>query len=430
MTVLDPSTERPPVGSRRLLALVGAAPTALDEHRLAYGAPVGEGPRLDLIDEVERAGLRGRGGAAFPTAVKLRSVLAARETPVVVVNGAEGEPLSHKDSLLARRVPHLVLDGAALAASMVGATEVHVALDRAEREAVVNVDHAILARRSAAEARSTSTYVRPIPSHYVAGEETALIRHLDGGPALPTARRTRPFESGLAGRPTLVLNVETAAHLAQIVRWGAGWFRQEGTSAHPGTCLVTVAGGVVHPGVYEVSLGVPLATLASAAGGLTARPQAVLVGGYFGSWLPGAEVAGVGLSNEQLLPFGAAVGSAAVFFLPEGLCGLHASARVMTWLAGQTAGQCGPCVHGLAAIAGALRELADGGADDQVVARLARWAGQVDGRGACRFPDGAVRFLRSSLHVFADDARRHRAGLVCPRPDGPVLPTPAIEVER
>ena len=424
MTDLAPRTSVAPAGAVRLLHGVGAQPVTLTEHRATYPAPdVAWRPGLELVDAVERSGLRGRGGAAFPTSFKLRAVLASPGVPVVVINGTEGEPLSSKDALLSRFAPHLVLDGAVVAAAMVGATEVHVALDRADDDALIRIDHAILERRSAGEALAATSYTRPTPSRYVAGEETALIRHLDGGPALPTAVRIRPYQKGVAGRPTLVLNTETAAHLAQIAQWGPDWFREQGTPAHAGTTLVTVS-GASRPGVYEVPLGTPLARVASTAGGLRSRPEAVLVGGYFGTWIGGDIAPGVGLSNEQLQPLGAAVGCGAVTFLPAGACGLYESARALRWMAGQTAGQCGPCVHGMASLAATLSDVADGSADQQAVARLHHWAGQIEGRGACRFPDGAIRFLRSALHVFAEDVRRHQAGRVCPPPKQALLPTP------
>jgi NADH:ubiquinone oxidoreductase subunit F (NADH-binding) len=224
------------------------------------------------------------------------------------------------------------------------------------------------------------------------------------------------------GRPTLILNVETAAHLAQVLRWGPDWFRSLGTQAHPGTALVTVSGPVASPGVHEIPLGTSLSEVAATAGGLRARPQAVLVGGYFGAWLP-ATTHDVGLCEEQLRPLGAAVGCGALAFLPAGACGLRQSAAVLGWMQGETAGQCGPCVHGLAALAGELARLADGSGDEGSVARLQRWAGQVEGRGACRLPDGAVRFLRSVLAVFDEDVRRHQAGAPCP-PGPLLLPVP------
>ncbi len=417
----------PPV--RRLLAAVERNPD-LAAHRATCAAPPAPAfPRPDLISLVEQGGLRGRGGAAFPTAIKLSAVLrsaaASGLRPRVIINGTEGEPLSAKDEVLLSGAPHLVLDGAAWAAAAVAADQVLVAVDRVRSHAMLALDGARRQRTAAGEA-SPAVQLRPAPSRYVAGEETALVRFLNGGPAKPPGSGPKPFERGVDGRPTLVLNVETAAHLAQIMQFGPARFRQAGTPAHSGTALATVSGAVARPGVVEAPLGSPLATLADLAGGLTARPQAVLLGGYYGAWLPADATAGVGWSDEQLQPWGARVGCGTVAIFPQDRCGLREVSRVLTWLAGQSAGQCGPCVHGLGSIAAGMQELAEGHADPTVVDRLRRWSAQVEGRGACRFPDGAVRFLRTALAVFAEDVHRHQHGLACSPPSGDryLLPIP------
>ena len=389
---------------------VSGAAVSLAQHRATYAPPPAARRRTDLIDSVEKAGLRGRGGAAFPTAKKLRAVAAGRGRPTVVVNGAEGEPASAKDKLLLRRAPHLVLDGALLAAGAVRATEVVVCVDRTATRSFRAVQHA-LAERAAAGERTVPVRLAAVPHRYVAGEESALVHWLDGGPAKPTLNRV--FETGVGGNPTLVDNVETLAHLAQIGRWGPAWFRQFGTEAEPGTFLVTVSGAVERPGVYEVPLGAPFADVMRATGAQPSRVPAVLVGGYFGTWLDGAALRRARLSNEYLRPLGSALGCGAIVVLPRDVCGLHETARILEWLAGESVGQCGSCVHGLAAIAGATAGVAHSRAGDDSIERLHRWAAQVEGRGGCRFPDGAVRLLRSALRVFADDVERHLRGEGC-----------------
>ncbi|HKE99821.1 MAG TPA: NADH-ubiquinone oxidoreductase-F iron-sulfur binding region domain-containing protein [Actinomycetes bacterium] len=411
----------------RLLSATGGRGDALPlaRHRLVYRAPPLPGrARGELIDAVARSGLRGRGGAGFPTGVKLRTVAAGRH-PVVVVNGSEGEPASAKDKLLLATAPHLVLDGALLAAAAVGARDVTVCVDAGATGAQAAVAHA-LAERRRAEAGIPVRLVA-LPPRYVAGEETALVHWLNGGPATPTATPPRPFQSGVDGRPTLVDNVETLAHLAQIVRFGPDWFRALGTPEEPGSMLVTLSGAVARPGVYEIPRGGPLAALVEGAGGAPAGVTAVLVGGYFGSWLTPAQAAAARLGDHFLKPLGAGLGCGAVGVLPQGACGLAESATILAWLAGESAGQCGPCVHGLAAIAAAAARLRDGrGGGGEDLQRLRRWAGQVEGRGACRLPDGAVRLLRSSLAVFAEDVHAHLRHGGCPGAGRPtVLPVPA-----
>jgi NADH:ubiquinone oxidoreductase subunit F (NADH-binding) len=250
----------------------------------------------------------------------------------------------------------------------------------------------------------------------VVGEETALVSLLNGGLAKPPGRGPKPFEEGVDRRPTLVLNAETVCHLAYIFQEGPERFRSVGTPEHPGTSLATIGGAVAQPGVVEAPLGTRLVDLARMAGGTTARPKGVLIGGYYGAWLDARTCAGVGWSDEELTPWGARVGCGAVAFLPEDACAVDEVARVLTWMAGQSAGQCGPCVHGLGAIADAATDLAEGRGGPDTVEWLHRWASQVEGRGGCRFPDGAVRFLRTALDVFADDVERHRLGHACSPP--------------
>jgi NADH:ubiquinone oxidoreductase subunit F (NADH-binding) len=416
----------------RLLAAAGDQGQAmvLARHRRAYPAPPLPGrPGDDLIAAIERSGLRGRGGAAFPTGTKLRAVREGRRPPVVVVNGAEGEPASGKDKLLLATAPHLVLDGALLAAAAVGAEQVIVCVDHSATAAPGAVTRALAERRHSDAA--VEVRIAPVPSSYVAGEETALVHWLNGGPATPTRTPPRPFQRGVDGRPTLVDNVETLAHLAQVLRFGPDWFRQLGTPDEPGSTLVTLSGAVARPGVYELPMGVRLADVLGLAGPL-AGVGAVLVGGYFGSWLGAGDAGHARLDNRSLRPLGAGLGCGAIVVLAEDACGLDETARILAWLAGQTAGQCGPCVYGLAAIAGTTAQLRDGRAAGDALAHLRRWAGQVEGRGGCRMPDGAVRLLRSALRVFADDVQRHLAGRSCagaagsgPRVAAAMVPVPA-----
>jgi NADH:ubiquinone oxidoreductase subunit F (NADH-binding) len=406
-----------PVALPRLLEDLGrgGGPVPLGRHRERYPAPPPPGRRReDLISPVEAAGLRGRGGAEFPTGAKLRAVGRGWRRPVVVVNGTESEPVSLKDPLLLARHPHLVLDGALLAAAAVGAPDVVVAV----KSGLVPAVQAAMTERL----DETDVRLRLVvpPERFVAGEETALVHLLNGGPAAPTFKRRRPSEVGVEGRPTLVDNAETMAHMAQIQRFGPAWFRRLGTEEQPGTLLLTVTGGVAQPGVYEAAFGEGLAEVLGRAGVLPGM-AAVLVGGYFGSWVHPSAVAQARLTRASLRGVGAAIGCGAIVVLPDGACGLAESARVLAWMAGQSAGQCGPCVNGLPAIARAASELCRTG-DGAVVHLLDRWAGQVEGRGACRLPDGSVRFVRSALRVFADHLSVHQAGRC--RGDTGFLPIP------
>ncbi|MBV9411305.1 MAG: SLBB domain-containing protein [Acidimicrobiia bacterium] len=404
----------------------------LATHRREYPAPaLFPRPVTAITTAVEQSGLRGRGGAGFPTGRKLRAVAANRtitRKPIVVVNGSEGEPASNKDAALLTKHPHLVLDGALQAAAAVGATDVVVCIDRNATKALEAIRNAVAQRtRTTGESASHIIRVAAIPHRYVAGEETALIHWLNGGEAKPTLTPPRPFEAGVGGRPTLVDNVETLAHVAQIVRRGPDWFREQGTDDEPGTMLLTISGAVDQRGVHEVPVGARLSSVIRQAGGslTNGNVQAVLVGGYFGAWLSPQQARRVRLCDADLRPLGAGLGCGAIVVLSKDACGLKETARILGWLAGESAGQCGSCVHGLAAIASGAANLFHG---EDTVDRLIRWAGQVEGRGACHLPNGAVRLLRSGLAVFADEVDRHRSGQGCTGGDA-VLPVPHTRSE-
>jgi len=356
-----------------------------------------------LAPLLDRAALRGRGGAGFPFARKLAAVQDGRRRPVVVVNACEGEPLSAKDAALLTRCPHLVLDGAQAAAVDSHATSVIVAL-HANRPDVWRSVEAAIAERSGRDRIETRTV--SIPEGYVSGQATALVHFINGGPAVPTTTPPRTATKGVDGRPTLVSNAETYAQVALIARHGPDWYRSVGTPEQPGTALVTLSGAVTVPGVVEVPYGVPLSWVMRP----TAPVRGVLVGGYAGSWINADDAFAMRWSDTSARSIGATLGAGVVMVLPAGACGLIETSRIITWMASQSARQCGPCLNGLPAIASALADLAAGDCDARVVDSLHRWAGMIDGRGACAHPDGVVMTLRSALRTFSTDIARHVCG--------------------
>jgi NADH:ubiquinone oxidoreductase subunit F (NADH-binding) len=416
--VSGPSPDRLP---RLLPAGFAAGPTSLADHLARYGPaqPGGvTGPRrMALIEEVERSGLTGRGGAGFPTARKLAAV-AAGHNPVVVANGTEGEPASAKDKILLARSPHLVLDGVVLAAELVGARQAVIVVHNAVREII---DEAVAERRRAG---ADPIQIRAVTAadRFVAGEASAVVHWIERGIPTPTATPPRLSVRGLGGKPTLVQNVETLAHLALIGRFGASWFRLTGTAAEPGTMLVTVLGAVREPCVQEIAIGTPVGELLEMAGGKSAQLQSLLIGGYFGRWVDAAAAITAPFSAAGLAPLGASVGAGLIAALPANACGLAETARITRYLADQSAGQCGPCLFGLDAIAGEVQRLAEGRTSD--LATLHRWLGQVNGRGACSHPDGAVRLISSALTVFAAELDQHAQGWCCGSAKTPILPVP------
>ncbi len=272
------------------------------------------------------------------------------------------------------------------------------------------LSQAIAERRAASYARVSETIVRP-PDRFVAGEESALANFVENGLPLPVFRSDKSRALRIGKRPALVHNVETLAHIALIARHGPGPFRSRGTAEEPGTCLVTIGGMVAQPGVVEVDRGTPLRNIASL-GRPPAHAQALLVGGYGGAWV-GPEHFATPYASLSLRTIGASAGVGVIAVLGADACGVAESARIARFLAGQSAGQCGPCVFGLPAIADDLTQLARGHVDGDRMPRLLRRLREVDGRGACRHPDGAVRLVQSALTVFADDVAAHEQGRPC-----------------
>lgn len=381
-----------------------------------------------LVDLIETGGLCGRGGGQFPFARKLRTLLdqpAHRRTAApVVVNASESEPASRKDHTLLTRRPHLVLDGAALVAAEAGVGEVVLHLHDGADEAV-RVLRAAIGERHAAGLDDPVWRLSLGPARYVAGEASAVLSFVEGGPALPRWSPEPAAVSGLWGLPTLISNAETMAQLAAMVELGPQEWRDAGPGPWSGPLLLTLAGCVTQPGdVVEVVGPATVGRVLAEAGGLHEPPAAVLVGGYAGTWLPGPVAWRLPLDRTGLASAGASIGCGLLAVLPADACGLAETARLVGWLAGEGAGQCGPCALGLPRLGTTFDALAGGAG--RVVPELHRLAASVDGRGACRHPDGVARLARSALQTFAADLRRHRWGRTCEHAGrAPLLPLPA-----
>lgn len=391
----------------RLLAGSPGVPARLDEHHALFATSF---RASSLVGELAASGLTGRGGAGFPTARKAALVREQRgHHKIVVVNAMEGEPASHKDALLLATNPHLVLDGAEVLAAAVEARQVIVAV---ARDATATIGHV---RRALEERATNPGRVRfdlaTPPGRYVAGEESALTHWLNDNESLPQYRPHRPHVARLQRHPVLIDNAETCAHAGLIGRFGADWFRALGTSESPGSTLVSLSGAVSRPTVLEVALGTPLRAILAAGGAHDAR--ALLMGGYGGTWLDAAHL-DTPLANGALAAHGASVGAGVIVVLGEDDCGVAETARVVAWMAHESARQCGPCAFGLPALAEDLANLGDASPGAAAsLDRLRRRCDAIDGRGACHHPNGVVRFVRSSLEVFAEDLARHARGVAC-----------------
>ena len=389
------------------LLRVGVGVESAAEYRRSGGYQ-NLGDAASLLDEIAQAGVLGRGGAAFPMAVKLATVRAAAARgldTVLVANGEEGEPASFKDRWLLRNRPHLVLDGLRLAATIVNATHAHVYVS--DPVAAESVRQAI-DELSNEDLGGVAVGVRVVEPGYVAGEETAAVRAINGGPAKPSDKPPRPFEEGVGGLPTLVSNVETLANLPFVHRHGAAAYREVGTDASPGTFMATVTGGGRAAGLYEVPLGVSAAELIAWHGIEADSVHGALMGGYFAGLLD-RRVLDITLDYETLRGLGSGLGCGAVSVLTDE-SPVAVAASVLAYFDRENAGQCGSCFNGTAAMAAAAIALRDGVATAEDVERLERWSVVLRGRGACATLDAATNIAASLLAQFPDDVAQHLVG--------------------
>ena len=402
-----------------------AAPVGVEEHLARWGPAPVQSAAADLVDQLSASGVAGHGGAWFPVATKWRSIPHGRfSRPVVVANGAEGEPASSKDAFLLTRLPHLVLDGLSLAGAALGAGQAVVYVPE---RLVGGVETAVDSRRRHG-LDPLEIQVIAAPDRFIAGQESSVVNVLNGRrEAVPSFIGIQPIrERGVNNRPTLVQNAETLAHVALIARFGPTWYRGLGTEESPGTMLLTVTGRWSAPRVTEAPLGAPLREILDLSPADARHYPGALLGGYGGGWITMSNLMDLRLTEDAARRAHASLGAGVVALLPMSVCPLMETARVVRYMEEQAAGQCGPCIHGLAGLAEMTKALAvrpaalSGGT--QAILEV---CDVIDGRGACRHPDGVTRFVRTALVVFKDHVAAHRQGQPCPSVHAPgVLPCP------
>jgi NADH:ubiquinone oxidoreductase subunit F (NADH-binding) len=381
---------------------------SLPSHRRVHGELIRSSdgwPTVDrLVGLAEAAGLCGRGGAGFPTAKKLATFARQHQPAIVVVNAMESEPASRKEEALLSCAPHLVLDGAELVAAALGSPEIVVCIADDRRRLASRFE--LYAAERPAVWSPASVRVSYPPARYVSGEESSLVQWLSGGPAVPLFRFDKSTPLTIRRSPVLVQNAETLANLALIARYGPQWYTAGGA-----TSLVTLWSADRSPVVLEVPVGSPIRSIITDAG-VSTEVSAALVGGYGGRWIPRSafdQSWTPGVAGDGAVSAGAGV----LAFVSPQTCGLAETARIVGYMAGQSAGQCGPCTFGLPALALDLAQLVEGRRDRDLLPRIWRRLNEVVGRGACRHPDGVARLVASALDVFADDVAHHLAGHPC-----------------
>jgi NADH-quinone oxidoreductase subunit F len=404
--------------------LLDRAPRSFDDYASGGGGrgleiALGAGPEA-VIDEVARSGLRGRGGAGFPTGEKWRSIRSTGTgTRFAVCNGAEGEPATFKDRTLFRTNPYQVLEGLAIAAYAVGAERAYFGLKESFAQEVQAVDRALREMREADALGPVAIELVLGPDLYLFGEETGLEEVIEDRPPLP--RIARPFMFGLFAappndNPTLVNNVETLANIPHILAEGSDWLRSSGTDTSPGTMLFTVCGDVRQEGVFELPLGTPLRYLVEdlAGGPPEGRTFKAFFPGSSNTVLAPTEL-DVPLDFDSMRQVGSGLGSAGFAAFDDSACMVRAAHLYSRFLYVESCGQCPACKFGTGETTRLLAEVeSEGGSAQGLESILIRAKGSTDGQ-KCALPTGESLLIQSLVQVFASEFSSH-IGHVCPLP--------------
>jgi NADH-quinone oxidoreductase subunit F len=412
------------------MALLDAAPKSFDEYVASGG---GRGLEIALssapdaiIEEVAKSGLRGRGGAGFPTGEKWRTVrTTGTGTRYAVCNAAEGEPATFKDRILLRQNPYQVIEGLAIAAYAVGARQAFIGLKETFGDENERVAQALGEMEQAEALGGVSIEIVSGPDHYLLGEETGLEEVIEGRDPLP--RVLAPYIQGLwsspnSDNPTAMNNVETLANVPPIVAEGADWLRANGTDDSPGTMLFTVCGDVRREGVFELALGTPMRHLVEELAGGSRESLAIkaVVPGSSNTVISPQQL-DTPMDFESMKAVGSALGAAGFAVFDESACIVRVAQMYSRFLWVESCGQCPPCKLGSAEITAQLDRIEAGkGELGDLDVILARAKTVTDGQ-KCALPTGTSLLMQSFVHVYLAEFQEH-AGRVCPRPRELVFP--------
>lgn len=386
-----------------------------DEFLATYGSARNleqAGARADLLDRIERQHVHGRGGAHFPSAIKIQSAITAGGGGYVIANAAEGEPSAAKDAALWQVNPHLVIRGLTAVAKLTNAERAGIWVHEDSLATRSSIDRALRERETRSSGGEIPIDVFPAPHRYVSGEASAIINAVQGGPAVPKFVPSKSRAWGAGNVPVLVFNSETLAHIALLT--GEGY-----DAEHTERSLITV----LEPGrrtVREVSERTTFSELL----GDQNVPHAVLLGGYGGHWSLWQEVAELHVSEKSLRSLGLSLGAGIVAPLPGDICGVTETARITEWMAHESAQQCGPCVFGLQWLAEDTQNLASGGRTvGSALSRMRERLPLLHRRGACAHPDGVARMVSTALNVFEHEISLHARKQCSATYHAPFFPT-------
>ncbi len=371
----------------------------------------GHTPPGDLIEVIKASGLRGRGGAGFPTGLKLSFMPRdAQGQKYIVCNSDESEPGTFKDRDILRLNPHQLVEGMAIAGYAIGATVGYNYIRGEYYEPWARFEAALAEARGAGllgvNVRGSGVdfqlYSQRGAGAYICGEETALLESLEGKKGLPRFKPPFPAQVGAFGRPTTINNTETLASIPPILRNGAQWFSDLGVENSGGSKIFSVSGHVNRPGNYEVPMGIPFAELLDLAGGVLdgRRLKAVIPGGSSVPVLPAEQIMACTMDYDGLAKAGSALGAGSVIVMDDSTCMVQVLERISYFYFVESCGQCTPCREGTGWLYRMLRRIRSGGGTPGDLDRLKSVADRIEGRTICALGDAAAWPVQSFLKHF------------------------------
>lgn len=379
----------------------------------------------EVIKAILDAGLRGRGGAGFPTGKKWQFTREAPgEARYLVLNGGEDEPGSKKDRVLMENLPHLVIEGTILGAYAIGAAKAYLYINARYDEAIRSIDNALAEAKAAGywgENILGSNFtlefeVVPAPHNYVAGEDTAVLEVIEGKQPLPRQKPPFPVTVGLFGKPTSVNNVETLANVAPIMLKGAGWYRTFGTAESPGTMIFALDDDVNRPGIYELPFGTPLRRLIEECGGGMRdgkKIKAIMPAAPSSAYLP-ADKIDTPLDHNSMRDAGAGLGCGVVRLIAEGTCIVEEVLKISEFFTAESCGQCPACRMETTTLTMILKKVQAGQGDQAILDQFGKILAFNKGKGFCNLIAMPGPPIESALKLFPEDFAAHLSTGKCP----------------
>ena len=372
----------------------------------------------EVIQIVSAAGLRGRGGAGFPTGKKWQFTREAPEQPrYLVMNGGEDEPGSKKDRVLLENLPHLVIEGAILAAYAISASKAYLYINARYDAALKSINDALAEAKTAGywgenilgSGFSLDFEVIPAPHNYVAGEDTAVLEVIEGKKPWPRQKPPFPVTVGLLGKPTSVNNVETLANVAPIILKGADWYRKFGTAESPGTMIFSLNDDVNRPGIYELPFGTPLRYLIEECGGGMQggkKIKAIMPAAPSSAFLSPEQI-DTPLDHNSMRDAGSALGCGVVHLIGEGQCIVEEVLRISEFFTAESCGQCPACRMETSTLTLMLKKVQAGQGGTPILEQFGKILAFNKGKGFCNLIAMPGPPIESAIKLFPADFEAH-----------------------